>query len=140
MLASQIFTAYAGFGYNKFAFTEISNLELNVAYKAKIYIRPLNSNDNSSAYQQDEFSFKFDPTASPSLNRASIKVFPNPSSSFINIEGIDKNTSYTIYTIDGIPVKHGKLSSQSRVEIGSLNNGVYVLQLNEKNYRFVKQE
>ncbi|HSD07964.1 T9SS type A sorting domain-containing protein [Flavobacterium sp.] len=52
-----------------------------------------------------------------------------------------KDSSYTIYSIDGKAVKRGKNNSSDIIEISGLNKGVYLLKLSDasSSVKFIKQ-
>jgi predicted esterase len=64
--------------------------------------------------------------------RTSIKIYPNPSSSFVHVEGIDARTpaKFSIYNAAGIAVQQGILSD-SKINLKSdLPRGIYTLKIN----------
>jgi hypothetical protein len=61
-----------------------------------------------------------------------MKVYPNPSKGFLNIE-LKGEFTYEMIDLNGRMVLAGKGSNASRVELGNLAEGLYRLQvLNEK--------
>jgi len=57
-----------------------------------------------------------------------LKVFPNPSSDFINIPSEYLNNAFKMYSILGKIVKEGKISS-TKIKISDLNPGNYILKI-----------
>lgn len=57
-------------------------------------------------------------------------VYPNPASEVVNVVGINQVgvVSYKIFAIDGKQIKEGKVEN-SQVDLTSLSNGLYLLQL-----------
>ncbi len=69
-----------------------------------------------------------------------VKIYPNPSSNFIKISGIDNTESFYIFNILGIEILKGHISNNGLVDIEKLRPGNYfIILLNSKTYiRFVK--
>mgnify|MGYP003574909942 CR=1 FL=1 len=71
---------------------------------------------------------------------AAIKLYPNPSSDFIQISALTKTENYTIYNVSGSEVKSGSIDSNTKINIQSLTNGAYFLKLNSGNaIKFIKK-
>ncbi len=69
-----------------------------------------------------------------SIDKSSIKIFPNPSNDIVNIEFDSKfNGSYRLLSLNGQVVDNKEITSSSlySVQVGNLENGVYLLQLIE---------
>ena len=62
-----------------------------------------------------------------------IKIFPNPSSNFINISGLTKLENYIIYDILGNEIINGTIGNNQKINIQNLSNGFYLLKVNNKN-------
>ncbi|WP_163410823.1 LamG-like jellyroll fold domain-containing protein [Flavobacterium ajazii] len=70
----------------------------------------------------------------------SIKLYPNPSSDFIQISALTKTENYAIYNVSGSEVKSGTIDSNTKINIQSLTNGAYFLKLNGGNaIKFIKK-
>ncbi len=71
-----------------------------------------------------------------------LEVFPNPSSSLIQVVGEFNQAIYKIYSINGQLIDKSSLTNSS-INISGLENGVYFLEIEDKNQRrftkFVKQ-
>tara|TARA_R110002051_G_scaffold325804_1_gene431496 strand:- start:154 stop:1578 length:1425 start_codon:yes stop_codon:yes gene_type:complete len=61
-----------------------------------------------------------------------IKVFPNPTSNFINIPSKLIDSNYVIYSIIGKEVQKGKITSE-KISVATLIKGNYILKLNSDN-------
>ena len=69
-----------------------------------------------------------------------IKLFPNPSSEFIQLSGLISKERYKIYNILGAEVKKGSISNQEKIDIRNFTNGLYLLKLENGNTsKFVKE-
>jgi len=74
-----------------------------------------------------------------------IEVFPNPTSSYVQIKSSTTIDSYTLFSIEGKKVKSEKFSNlnESSIDMSSFSSGVYLLNINAngniKNYKIIKQ-
>jgi len=68
-----------------------------------------------------------------------IKVFPNPASHFIQVEGVLEQSEYTVFDINGKIVLQGQTNMQNSINIQKLVNGTYFLNIASYNtFKFVK--
>ena len=68
-----------------------------------------------------------------------IKLFPNPSSEYIQISGLKSEEFYSIYNILGAEVRTGSVSNEEEIDIKNFNNGLYFLKFENGNtLKFVK--
>lgn len=56
-----------------------------------------------------------------------IKIYPIPSSEFIQINGLTKTENYNIYNVLGAKINSGIISDNEKIDIKNLNNGLYYL-------------
>jgi hypothetical protein len=69
-----------------------------------------------------------------------VTLFPNPTSEFIEISGLNTEEDYTIYNTLGAKVQQGIVSDRKKINVSSLNIGVYFIKIdNAMIKRFVKQ-
>ncbi|KGL59020.1 T9SS type A sorting domain-containing protein [Polaribacter sp. Hel1_85] len=69
-----------------------------------------------------------------------LKLFPNPSSDFIQVSGLTATANYSIYNILGAEVRSGSVSENNKIEVANLINGLYFLKLESGNtIKFVKK-
>lgn len=74
------------------------------------------------------------------INENTISIFPNPTTEFIQVSGLNLQEDYTIYSILGAEVKSGSISNQEQINVSDLANGLYVLRLNNgRTIKFLKQ-
>lgn len=83
-------------------------------------------------------------TSVGSIAMKNYRVFPNPATSQLNVEGVENSSSYTITGINGSQLGSGNLTADKHtIDTKSLPVGIYLLHLNEdgnrKSIRFVKQ-
>ncbi len=73
-----------------------------------------------------------DPSATASVDEQSfkdVKIFPNPTTGKINITGLEKATTFSIYNAIGQEVKRFK-NVNATLNISELNTGIYILKSN----------
>ena len=59
------------------------------------------------------------------------KVYPNPSSNYIQISDLIETTKYEIYSVSGTKVIDGTLMPKSQIDISRLSSGLYYLKLKD---------
>jgi uncharacterized delta-60 repeat protein len=72
-------------------------------------------------------------------NRKSFKVYPNPTSTFLNIytsDALIAGTEYRIIDSSGRLLCSGSLNKQGTIEVGNLKTGIYVISID--GYRSIK--
>lgn len=68
-----------------------------------------------------------------------IRIYPNPVKDQLSVDGIVKDESYEIFSVDGKLVKSGTISSKNSIGVNTLAKGVYLLKIAEKNLKFIKE-
>ena len=72
----------------------------------------------------------------------SIKFYPNPATTFINIEfqkSYQKNTSFLVYNFLGKKVIEVQdLSPKNRIDLSSYSRGIYIFQLKDRNGKVIE--
>ena len=70
----------------------------------------------------------------------SIKLFPNPSSEFIEISGLTENEKYSIYNILGSEIENGIISNNEQIDIRNIAKGLFFLKFkNGTTIKFLKE-
>ena len=85
----------------------------------------------NGAYLDDFFTYNG--IAELQEDEISLTLYPNPSESWIKIEGITKPTSYSIYSATGMVMLRGEASSVESISIENLPIGTYVIKLTTQN-------
>ena len=71
-----------------------------------------------------------------------IKLYPNPTTSILNVSSVTENATFKVYNLLGQTMMNGKLSNNS-IDVSNFSAGVYILELTDKNTittnRFIKQ-
>lgn len=69
-----------------------------------------------------------------------VRVSPNPSSGLFNVENSTGDNSYIIIDITGRIIHKGQLTGkQTILDLSNLNNGVYMLKVDQRTLRLLKQ-
>jgi hypothetical protein len=69
-----------------------------------------------------------------------IKLFPNPSSEFLQISNLKSKESYSIYNVLGAEIKNGSISNNEQIDIRNLTNELYFLKfLDGTTIKFLKK-
>lgn len=66
-----------------------------------------------------------------------ITVYPNPVIETANVNGVESDARFCIYSIDGRMIKAGRLVF-STADVSDLGNGIYFMVVNNKKIKFVK--
>jgi len=73
-------------------------------------------------------------------NKVKLKVFPNPSSKFIQFSGLTKIEKYKIYNLMGSEIAEGTISNNTPMDIRDFTNGLYFLKFENGNtIKFIKE-
>lgn len=73
------------------------------------------------------------------LNGNKINLYPNPSSDFIKITGLNTVEHYIIYSEIGTEVINKTIFNEGKIEIKNLSNGLYFLKFDNGNtLKFIK--
>ncbi|WP_312076552.1 M1 family aminopeptidase [Chryseobacterium sp.] len=109
--------------YENVGFT-VTNVEFNYEYQIL--------EKNSTVAQDNTLSTK-------EINNENFEIYPNPAKNEIYIKGFDKSSEFKIYSADGRLVKQQFYQPKKAINISDLSSGIYILQINEKNLKFVKE-
>ena len=67
-----------------------------------------------------------------------IRLFPNPSSAFVEVSGLSKTNHFKIYNTLGKEVSSGFISTNKKIDVGDLTPGLYILKLgSERAFKLV---
>lgn len=73
-------------------------------------------------------------------NNNPLNLYPNPSSGFLQIAGLNATENYKIYNILGTEVKSGNLRNKGKIDIRDFTDGLYFLKLDHGNsIKFIKE-
>ncbi|MBP0902337.1 T9SS type A sorting domain-containing protein [Mariniflexile gromovii] len=69
-----------------------------------------------------------------------IKTYPNPSTGYISLSGLMETKNYIIYNMTGKELVRGSISYNNKIDIRSLNSGLYLLKLDDfEMIKFIKE-
>lgn len=94
----------------------------------------IDENTNSRIYQLNTT------TGINEKKYSDINIYPNPTNDVINIKGLasKQNTSIYIYDVQGKLVLTKELIEKGTIDLSELNNGVYIIKIDEMVQRIVK--
>lgn len=69
------------------------------------------------------------------VNQTKINIYPNPTSDYLIVEGVEDNTPYKIYDYDGRVMDNG---IGNTIPVSNLTNGNYLLLINTQVVKFIK--
>ena len=68
-----------------------------------------------------------------------ITLYPNPTTTYIVINDVIDKRTYQILNSSKQVIKNGELDENGKIDVHSLEAGIYYLQMDEKSYPFVKK-
>lgn len=74
------------------------------------------------------------------INLEKLSIYPNPVISSIQIKGLIKNLKYQyeIITAEGRNVKSGYIFNDDFINLEDLNNGIFLIKINNQSFKFTK--
>lgn len=75
-------------------------------------------------------------TSANQVNATSIKIYPNPTTESISIEGIEDGQQVKIYSVSG---KLAQVSNDSVINVASLANGEYIVVVGQTVAKMIKK-
>ena len=88
--------------------------------------------------------FTYQRSTDPSLSiedydKPVLSVYPNPSTSFLRVSGLNAAEPYRLYSILGVEIQSGVVSNDQEIDIDALQTGMYLLQIANTALPFVKK-
>jgi len=77
-------------------------------------------------------------TGIPVLNNAAIKLYPNPVTNTLYIDGLSQNAIITLLDLNGKAMIYKRIAD-NQLDIGNLSNGIYTLKIVEKSGVAIKK-
>ena len=74
--------------------------------------------------------------ATATIIPSEIKIFPNPTSDYIVVEGVGNDVHFSVYDLSGKCVKSG---IGTAIPVFELGNGTYILQVGMQIVKFIKE-
>ena len=140
--ASQVFAdeikkcvAVSADGYKtSYVLANIQRIEIN-ATDTEASMSILDKNGIYSAEYQ-KILFAESNTGIEELGISSVFVFPNPVSNTLYIQGVDENATLEVYNLTGKSLIKEK---GIELDVTSLNQGTYILRINNQYVKFIKK-
>lgn len=115
---------------------KLSEVSTNTIY----YIRPYATTEKGTYYG----SLSIIDTSTQSNidvnSKVRLKTYPNPSTNYISLSGLMETKNYIIYNMTGKELARGSVSYNNKIDVRFLDNGLYLLKLDDfEIIRFVKE-
>lgn len=68
-----------------------------------------------------------------------VKVFPNPTKDVLRINGLEEETEFSIYNLNGNRLLMGKINPGEAINVSSLLKGIYLLRIKYLTFKVCKQ-
>lgn len=117
-----------------YVLADIQRIEIN-ATDSEASMTILDKNGNYSAEYQ-KILFAESNTGIEELGISSFFVFPNPVSNTLYIQGVDENAALEVYNLTGKSLIKEK---GTELDVTSLNQGTYILRINNQYVKFIKK-
>jgi hypothetical protein len=117
-----------------YVLADIQRIEIKATY-SKASMTILDKNGNYSAGYQ-KILFAESNTGIEELGISSFFVFPNPVSNILYIQGVDENAALEVFNLTGKSVIKEK---GTELDVTSLNQGTYILRINNQYVKFIKK-
>jgi uncharacterized repeat protein (TIGR02543 family) len=90
------------------------------------------------------FNCTYEGTAINTIAASVLKAYPNPATTFVNVDGLAEGTVISVYNLDGKMMFAAKAQKQTtRLNVNDLAPGIYLIKSNDNNgikiSRFIKQ-
>lgn len=79
------------------------------------------------------------PTPVVDTDNATLRIAPNPTSSFIMVTGLSERTTAYIYSLEGTLLRVLELDRNGRIDVRDLKSGAYLLRVKGRSMRFMKK-
>lgn len=96
---------------------------------------------NPNYGQTEDYAIEISSTLSiTDANLNNIAIYPNPTSNIINIKGLTVDANVEVFSITGqLLMSDIVQSTNAKMDVSSLSNGIYMLNINNHIVKFVKQ-
>jgi len=87
-------------------------------------------------YVENESHLGFNET----VNASTIILYPNPVVDIITLVNTNENEAWKLIDLNARDLYHGKTNKQqTKIDISNLSSGIYLIQIRDKSYKFVKE-
>ena len=95
---------------------------------------------NYTAFSEIAFASNNILSTNDIIIKKSVKIFPNPSVNYIQIQGLTKTENYRIYNITGSEISKGSINTNEKIDVSNYSNGLYFLKFeNGDTFKFLKE-
>lgn len=118
-----------------YALADIKRIEVNATYNSGEMTVVKTNKESQGGYTKLLFAHDA-PTSIDGIGEVSLYIFPNPVTNTLNIMGVDESASLAVYNLSGKCVIKDKGNT---VDVSTLSQGTYILQINEQYVKFIKK-
>ncbi|WP_332028394.1 M1 family aminopeptidase [Kaistella sp.] len=125
---------------------ETAFLVLENTSNAQLFSKPLNFQVVNVEFNYEKQIIEKNSTvafdnalSTESVSENEVMLFPNPVSDRLNMKGIKKTADFEIFSTDGKLIRKGQYSPSQTIDVSRLKVGVYILKINAKSFKFVKE-
>ena len=118
-----------------YALADIKRIEVNATYNSGEMTVVKTNKESQGGYTKLLFAHDA-PTSIDGIGEVSLYIFPNPVTNTLNIVGVDESASLAVYNLSGKCVIKDKGNT---VDVSTLSQGTYILQINEQYVKFIKK-
>ena len=118
-----------------YALADIKRIEVNATYNSGEMTVVKTNKESQGGYTKLLFAHE-EPTSIDGIGEVSVYVFPNPVSNTLNIMGVNESASLAVYNLSGKCIIKDKGNT---IDVSSLSQGTYILQINEQYVKFIKK-
>lgn len=130
-----IVAVYADGSKIVYTLANIKRIEVNATYKSGEMTVVKTNKESQSGYTKLLFAHEA-PTSIDGIGEVSLYIFPNPVTNTLNIVGVDESATLAVYNLSGKCVIKDKGNT---VDVSTLSQGTYILQINEQYVKFIKK-
>ncbi|WP_177761748.1 T9SS type A sorting domain-containing protein [Flavobacterium sp. I3-2] len=98
------------------------------------FILDVDGNPRFTGTSIDMGAFEFIDTANnKNFNKLNLKIYPNPTSDFVTVEGLDFEAKYFIYDLNGkILQSDSNINNNENISLYNYTSGIYILKIENK--------
>ena len=117
-----------------YTLADIKRIDVNTTGTSASMTVVLNDGTEEGTYTK--LLFAKDITSIEEVGEVAVYVYPNPVSSTLNIQGVDEIASLSVYSLSGKCVLQ---ETGTEIDVTSLQQGTYILRVNNQYVKFIKK-
>ena len=118
-----------------YALADIKRIEVNATYNSGEMTVVKTNKESQGGYKKLLFAHDA-PTSIDGIGEVSVYIFPNPVSNTLNIMGVDESATLAVYNLSGKCIMK---ENGNTLNVSSLSQGTYILQIDGKFVKFIKK-